>query len=248
MKLRWEDVYDIFDDASLWENGHDMYWYRLMWGLMEYKNMNCYYDENEKMKVISKAFAIIKIYMDFIGKCFNDEEFEETIEEYTGDIFNYLYDDSDVHEIFSILKKELGAKRTFYSMFITCVEFKNGQISYEEYDEYDDNEDEIFDEYCGDYFEYEEDDESAEYFDEYEYCSYDETDDSTADNPEYKTDELTDKETFEIFYGECSEDYYYSFETYLQVLASSSMSMLTDITPEKAAGFIYLVKNMKSDA
>ena len=48
MKMTWEDIYDVFDGASLWENGHDMYWYRLMWGLMEYKHMNEYETTEEK--------------------------------------------------------------------------------------------------------------------------------------------------------------------------------------------------------
>ena len=41
-----------------------------------------------------------------------------------------------------------------------------------------------------------------------------------------------------------SEDYYCSFETYLEVLATSSMSIINECTPEKLAGYIYLSRNM----
>ena len=85
MKLVWEDVYSIFDDASLWENGHDMYWYRLMWGLMEYKNMNVYSTEADKVKVVSRAFAIIKIYREFINRCFDDEDIAESFDSASDD-------------------------------------------------------------------------------------------------------------------------------------------------------------------
>ena len=44
---------------------------------------------------------------------------------------------------------------------------------------------------------------------------------------------------------ECSEDFYYSFDSYLKVLATSTMSLVNDFTPEKAAGYIYIARNMK---
>ena len=218
MKLRWEDVYDIFDDAALWENGHDMYWYRLMWGLMEYRNMNEYDSDSDRVKVISRAFAIIKIYTDFIRKCFDDLEFEEIIDSYTGGVFECMYDASDVREIFSALHEELGTKRTFYSMFITCVEFRNGQISYE--DEYEDEYEE---------YEYQE---QSDYFDE------------TDENYSECEEDYYFEEDDDGYPEDCSEDYYTSFESYLNVLATSSMSLLDDFTSEKAAGYIYLAKNM----
>jgi hypothetical protein len=59
MKLCWEDVCDIFEDAALWENGHDIYWYKLMWGLMDYRGMNVYNSESDVKNVFSRAFAII---------------------------------------------------------------------------------------------------------------------------------------------------------------------------------------------
>ncbi|MBQ9981526.1 MAG: hypothetical protein IJP18_03065 [Oscillospiraceae bacterium] len=231
MKMTWEDIYDVFDGASLWENGHDMYWYRLMWGLMEYKHMNEYETTEEKVKVYSRAFSIIRIYMEFIGLCFedDDDDFVEAISDYSSDVFEYLYDEDDIKEIFSILNKELGTRRTFYSMFITCIEFRRGSAyffddeddeSYEEceYNEYDENFDDDYDEDE----EYEEDDEY--YYDEYE-----------------EDDEEDDEEI------EYSEDYYTSFNEYLKVLATSSMSLLRNITPEKAAAYLYLAGNMRNE-
>lgn len=222
MKMKWEDVYDIFESAALWENGHDMYWYRLMWALMEYKKMNVFQNEADRIKVISRAFAIIRIYTDFIGKCFDDEDYEEISEIYSDGVFNFLFDSTDVHEIFSVLSEELGTKRTFYSMFITCVEFRNGRISYIEYDDESDDED------------YDDDDDC--YTDDYE----DDDDDELFEDEDSVDDDDEEDNVFE----NCSEDYYYSFESYINVLAKSSMSLLNDFTPEKAAGYIYLAKNM----
>ena len=90
MKLSWEDVCDVFEESAIWENGHDMYWYRLMWALMEYKHMNEYSNEIEKMRIYSRVFAIIKIYTDFIEECFNDDDDELlcVIESYSSDIFS----------------------------------------------------------------------------------------------------------------------------------------------------------------
>ena len=48
----------------------------------------------------------------------------------------------------------------------------------------------------------------------------------------------------EEFPDDPSEDYYNSFETYLEVLATSSMSILNECTPDKLAGYIYLSRNM----
>ena len=220
MKLVWEDVYSIFDDASLWENGHDMYWYRLMWGLMEYKNMNVYSTEADKVKVVSRAFAIIKIYREFINRCFDDEDIAESFDSASDDIMNCLYDDDDIYDIFTALYEELGILRTFYSLFITCIEFRDGQISYADEENYDD--------YDGEY-------------DEYEYdCEFDEEEDYHL----YDNDRLIKDSEPEIP-EECSEDFYYSFDSYLKVLATSTMSLVNDFTPEKAAGYIYIARNMK---
>lgn len=218
MKLVWEDVYDIFDDVSLWENGHDLYWYRLMWGLMEYKNMNVYSSEADRVKVISRAFAIIKIYREFINRCFDDDELDQIFDTGSGDIFDYLYDDDDIRDIFTALNEEMGILRTFYSLFITCIEFRNGHISYT------DEEMSVL------YEDYSADDEFSEPFEESEVI-YDDDGLIVADEPESD--------------DECSEDFYYSFESYLKVLATSSMNIVRDFTPEKAAGYIYIARNMK---
>lgn len=218
MKLTWDDVYDIFDEVSLWENGHDMYWYRLMWELMDYRKMNIYTEEYEKSSVLSKAFAIISIYRNFINTCFNgDEEIEFALNacELNSDIMAFLYNESDVQAVFSALKEELGTLRTFYCLFITCLEFRDGQISYS------DNTD-------GSYIQ------ESDYF-----CE---------ENDDYSEETLLHSD--EYTYGEdipeiCSEDYYYSFESYLKVLAASSMSIIYDFSPEKIAGYRYLAQNMK---
>lgn len=226
MKLVWEDVYDIFDEVSLWENGHDMYWYRLMWGLMEYRHMNCYNTESDRVKVISRAFAIIKIYKEFISRCFDDDEIEEAFDSASYEISEYLHNDDDVHDIFRALHEELGTIRTFYSMFITCIEFRDGKISYAD-DEYESNEEDSYSEESdgteNEYDLYSDEFLSAEYEEEeYEYVF-------ESDTPE-----------------DSAEDYYYSFESYLNVLATSSMSLVSDFTPEKVAGYMYIARNMKN--
>ncbi len=249
MKMTWEDIYDVFDGASLWENGHDMCWYRLMWGLMEYKHMNEYENDAEKVKVYSRAFSIIRIYMEFIGICFqdDDDEFTEAINDYSSDVFEYLYDEEDMREIFSILRKELGARRTFYSMFITCIEFKRGSAYFfdedeeEEVENTEDNEDDTcmyyyYENDCDDGYEDDEDvEDDDEYSEYYEYC-YEEDDD---DEDEYDEEEELDED-------EITEDYYRNFDEYLKVLATSTMSLLRNITPEKAAGYLYLAGNMRN--
>ncbi len=258
MKLSWEDVCDVFEESAIWENGHDMYWYRLMWSLIEYKHMNEYSNEIEKMRIYSRVFAIIKIYTDFIEECFNDddEELLYVMETYSSEIFEYLYNDADVHEIFAILNKELGTKRTFYSMFITCIEFENDSDTDKmetEWDELiklgmscvenmdsaalynnqqnndeDEDEDEEYEEYDGD------EDDSEEYEDDYD--EYEEDQDSDEDDNSLR---------FE--WEDFSEDYYDTFEEYIRVLANSTMSMINNLTPEKAAGYLYLAKNMKNE-
>ena len=236
MKLKWEDVYDIFEEASIWENEHDMYWYRLIWSLIEYKNMNEYEDEYDKMRIYSRAFAVIKIYTDFIDQSFNDIDdiFISSIDVYPYEMLEYLYDNADVREIFSVLNNELGTKRTFYSMFITCIEFQK-----------DDDTDED-DEYLGEYYftseEYEDCEDDDEYEnDEYEYtCDDDENDEYPDEYDEYP-DEYDDEDE------DYSEDYYDTFEEYIQTISMSSMSLLRDITPEKVAGYWYLASHMKSD-
>lgn len=230
MKITWEDIYDVFDGASLWENGHDMYWYRLMWGLMEYKHMNEYETTEEKVKVYSRAFSIIRIYMEFIGLCFedDDDDFVEAISDYSSDVFEYLYDEEDIKEIFSILNKELGTRRTFYSMFITCIEFRRGSAYFFDDEEDDEDDDEEYECYG---YEEDYDDEDEDYDDEYE-CYYEDEE----DDDYYDEDEI-----------ECSEDYYETFNEYLKVLATSSMSLLRNITPEKAAAYLYLAGNMYNE-
>ena len=212
MKLNWDDVKDIFESAALWENGHDMYWYRLMWGLVEYRGLNVYSNDEEVKTVFSRVFAIISIYHEFINICFDDDEdiaeaFSSS--EYAYSIMRYLFNEKDVKDIFKALNEELGLVRTFYSIFITCVEFRDGKISYVEDEDFD--EDELY--------------ESALMF--REYCS---------ENEYYDEDEE--------FPDDPSEDYYNSFETYLEVLATSSMSILNECTPDKLAGYIYLSRNM----
>lgn len=224
MKLVWEDVYDIFDDVSLWENGHDMYWYRLMWGLMEYRNMNVYSTEADRVKVISRAFAIIRIYREFISRCFDDDEIDEVFKSASCDVFEFLYNDEDVHDIFIALQEELGALRTFYSMFITCIEFRDGQISYVDEDDEITDDIESLDEY--DDFDYESEYDGEDYYEEDEYSEPDESEFVIPEN--------------------CSEDFYYSFDSYLKVLATSSMSLVKDFTPEKIAGYVYIARNMKN--
>ena len=140
MKLNWDDVKDIFESAALWENGHDMYWYRLMWGLMEYRGLNVYSNDEEVKTVFSRVFAIISIYHEFINICFDDDEdiaeaFSSS--EYAYSIMRYLFNEKDVKDIFKALNEELGLVRTFYSIFITCVEFRDGKISYVEDEEFD---------------------------------------------------------------------------------------------------------------
>ena len=227
MKLNWDDVKDIFESAALWENGHDMYWYRLMWGLMKYRGLNVYSNDEEVKTVFSRVFAIISIYHEFINICFDDDEdiaeaFSSS--EYAYSIMRYLFNEKDVKDIFKALNEELGLVRTFYSIFITCVEFRDGKISYVEDEEYDDAP-------CGYDSEYNYDFDEDELYESAlmfrEYCS---------ENEYYDEDEE--------FPDDPSEDYYNSFETYLEVLATSSMSILNECTPDKLAGYIYLSRNM----
>ena len=227
MKLNWDDVKDIFESAALWENGHDMYWYRLMWGLVEYRGLNVYSNDEEVKTVFSRVFAIISIYHEFINICFDDDEdiaeaFSSS--EYAYSIMRYLFNEKDVKDIFKALNEELGLVRTFYSIFITCVEFRDGKISYVEDEEYDDAP-------CGYDSEYNYDFDEDELYESAlmfrEYCS---------ENEYYDEDEE--------FPDDPSEDYYNSFETYLEVLATSSMSILNECTPDKLAGYIYLSRNM----
>ncbi len=219
MKLKWDEVYDLFDGAAIWENGHDMYWYRLMWGLMDYRGMNVYHTEYDLKCVLARAFAIINIYREFINICFDDDEIIEAFssEDYSLAVMKLFYDDDDVRDVFAALNEELGLVRTFYSMFITCIEFKDGKVSYREDDS--DEEDICDEEEYDEYYEfYDEDEEYDDYF-----CDEDEEEDVPED---------------------CSEDYYNSFESYLQVLATSSMSIINDSSPEKVAGYVYLSRNM----
>ena len=227
MKLNWDDVKDIFESAALWENGHDMYWYRLMWGLMEYRGLNVYSNDEEVKTVFSRVFAIISIYHEFINICFDDDEdiaeaFSSS--EYAYSIMRYLFYEKDVKDIFKALNEELGLVRTFYSIFITCVEFRDGKISYVEDEEYDDAP-------CGYDSEYNYDFDEDELYESAlmfrEYCSENEYFDEEEEYPD-----------------DPSEDYYNSFETYLEVLATSSMSILNECTPDKLAGYIYLSRNM----
>ncbi|MBR3026412.1 MAG: hypothetical protein IKN85_08990 [Oscillospiraceae bacterium] len=227
MKLNWDDVKDIFESAALWENGHDMYWYRLMWGLVEYRGLNVYSNDEEVKTVFSRVFAIISIYHEFINICFDDDEdiaeaFSSS--EYAYSIMRYLFNEKDVKDIFKALNEELGLVRTFYSIFITCVEFRDGKISYVEDEEYDEAP-------CGYDSEYNYDFDEDELYESAlmfrEYCS---------ENEYYDEDEE--------FPDDPSEDYYNSFETYLEVLATSSMSILNECTPDKLAGYIYLSRNM----
>ena len=227
MKLNWDDVKDIFESAALWENGHDMYWYRLMWGLVEYRGLNVYSNDEEVKTVFSRVFAIISIYHEFINICFDDDEdiaeaFSSS--EYAYSIMRYLFNEKDVKDIFKALNEELGLVRTFYSIFITCVEFRDGKISYVEDEEYDDAP-------CGYDSEYNYDFDEDELYESAlmfrEYCS---------ENEYYEDDEE--------YPDDPSEDYYNSFETYLEVLATSSMSILNECTPDKLAGYIYLSRNM----
>ena len=227
MKLNWDDVKDIFESAALWENGHDMYWYRLMWGLMEYRGLNVYSNDEEVKTVFSRVFAIISIYHEFINICFDDDEdiaeaFSSS--EYAYSIMRYLFNEKDVKDIFKALNEELGLVRTFYSIFITCVEFRDGKISYVEDEEFDNAP-------CGYDSEYNYDFDEDELYESAlmfrEYCS---------ENEYYDEDEE--------FPDDPSEDYYNSFETYLEVLATSSMSILNECTPDKLAGYIYLSRNM----
>lgn len=269
MKLKWEDVYDIFDGASLWENGHDMYWYQLMWGLVDYKHMNEYEDEAERMKVLSKAFAIIKIYMNFIENCFGteDEEFSEAISAYSSEVFDFLYEESDVKDIFNALSQEMGIRRTFYTMFITCIEFKtynSAGIANENECDVSDEDMDIIEEYLDDeidddqirYLCYHDDmceeiDEDGDYRDEHEY--FEDDSDEEPDEPETdsisvgKENELMEDPFDENGFKDYSEDYYGTFDEYLKVIALSSMSLLVDVTPEKAAGYLYLASNMKNN-
>lgn len=227
MKLNWDDVKDIFESAALWENGHDMYWYRLMWGLMEYRGLNVYSNDEEVKTVFSRVFAIISIYHEFINICFDDDEdiaeaFSSS--EYAYSIMRYLFNEKDVKDIFKALNEELGLVRTFYSIFITCVEFRDGKISYVEDEEFDNAP-------CGYDSEYNYDFDEDELYESAlmfrEYCSENEYFDEEEEYPD-----------------DPSEDYYNSFETYLEVLATSSMSILNECTPDKLAGYIYLSRNM----
>ena len=227
MKLNWDDVKDIFESAALWENGHDIYWYRLMWGLVEYRGLNVYSNDEEVKTVFSRVFAIISIYHEFINICFDDDEdiaeaFSSS--EYAYSIMRYLFNEKDVKDIFKALNEELGLVRTFYSIFITCVEFRDGKISYVEDEEYDDAP-------CGYDSEYNYDFDEDELYESAlmfrEYCSENEYFDEEEEYPD-----------------DPSEDYYNSFETYLEVLATSSMSILNECTPDKLAGYIYLSRNM----
>ncbi len=268
MKLKWEDVYDIFDGASLWENGHDMYWYQLMWGLVDYKHLNEYEDEAERMKVLSKAFAIIKIYMNFIENCFGteDEEFSEAISAYSSEVFDYLFEESDVKEIFTALSQEMGIRRTFYTMFITCIEFKtydSGKIMNENELDADEEDIDFINEFLDDeiddeqirYLCYHDDmceeiEEDGDYKDEHEYLEN--ISDENIDDEEFDTEDETEDELMEDPFDEngfkdYSEDYYTTFDEYLKVIALSSMSLLADVTPEKAAGYLYLASNMKNN-
>ena len=227
MKLNWDDVKDIFESAALWENGHDMYWYRLMWGLVEYRGLNVYSNDEEVKTVFSRVFAIISIYHEFINICFDDDEdiaeaFSSS--EYAYSIMRYLFNEKDVKDIFKALNEELGLVRTFYSIFITCVEFRDGKISYVEDEEFDNAP-------CGYDSEYNYDFDEDELYESAlmfrEYCSENEYFDEEEEYPD-----------------DPSEDYYNSFETYLEVLATSSMSILNECTPDKLAGYIYLSRNM----
>lgn len=270
MKLGWEDVCDVFEESSIWENGHDMYWYRLMWALMEYKHMNEYSNEIEKMRIFSRVFAIIKIYTDFIEECFNDDDDEllYVIGNYSSEIFEYLYNDADVHEIFTILNNELGTKRTFYSMFITCIEFENdsdtddmenewneliklgmmclGNTTSSEYESLCNDKQDYYayNEYDEDY-NYEDEDEDENYEEEYdeEYNGYDQEEDDES----YQEDDEEDENSLRFEWEDFSEDYYDTFEEYIRVLAGSTMSTLNNLTPEKAAGYLYLANNMKNE-
>lgn len=192
MKISWGDISIIFEDAALWENGHDLYWYRFMWNLMNYKGLNQYNTSEEKSIVISRAYSIISVYQEFISSCFgndDEEEFQEIIQDCISEYSLFQDNIQNKSDIFSALKNELGTSRTFYSMFVTCIEFDN-------------------------------------YFD-------DEDEDIFEDDDEYLPS------TF-------SEDYYCTFEEYINVLAFSPMTLLNHLTPERIKGYKYLMANMKN--
>jgi hypothetical protein len=143
MKLKWNDVKPFFEDNKVWANGLEMYWYQLVWQLLDENNLTNFHSLVEKLAVYSRLNAIIRIYNEFYCAVSGESgdfcvyfDAMSADEEKQG-IYEELIKDGDTMQtIFTVLKTTLGREKTYCALWVTChdEDLEESQIdTYESY-------------------------------------------------------------------------------------------------------------------
>jgi hypothetical protein len=133
MKLTWNDTEKYFTNHTVWVDETAIYWYQLMWQLLEENNYTIFNSRVEKLVVHSRIYALIKIYREFCYACYDENpEFDDDLESLVEDnedgdyyveekrhIYRELIEDESAEKtIFQLLKENLGREKTFASLWV----------------------------------------------------------------------------------------------------------------------------------
>ena len=119
LSVSFNEARCVFDQAEIWINGYERYWYKCAWSALEEKGDTVYASRYEYYKVLFYALTITKVYDDFckaafeIGQSFDlpnmaleaipEEELWQFIGQYTG----CIYKDRELDYVLNIIVDEL---------------------------------------------------------------------------------------------------------------------------------------------
>lgn len=85
--LEYEDVKDVFGNATIWINQYEVYWFQYAWSFLEKEGLTTYSNSLEEHEVTLCAYGLIKSYYDFCEAVF-DECNEEGFSAILNDTFS----------------------------------------------------------------------------------------------------------------------------------------------------------------
>lgn len=166
MRLDFDDVKNIIEDAIEYFEGNPEIWFRMIWTLIENNNMNFYDSKVDKICTLTRVYNICWIYSNFSAAFYDtdpdtiymdidysslidaedyfcdevcdcsDDDLKMTVEAY---LRNIICTSENASEIFGLLSEELGMSKTFSSLYYSL---QYSQFSGNEYS----NEQEIYNE------------------------------------------------------------------------------------------------------
>ena len=158
-KVSYQDVSDIFSQATVWVDGYEEFWYHYAWNILDEVGYTKYDNDADYYKIILSAVALTKVYDKFCDIAFDQGESiytpdltEDITDLVLGQLVrallpgNKLFEDRDaametvIHllcfDVLAAIKKRMTESEVFAYMYCTAYSPETEEWFDEETGEY----------------------------------------------------------------------------------------------------------------